>query len=83
MIRTQIQLTEEQAARLREVASAEGRSMADLIRESVDAYLAEAPLRRTPVALRADAMALAGKYHSRLGDLSARHDRYFAEDLGR
>lgn len=83
MIRTQIQLTEEQAARLREVAAAEGRSMADVIRESVDSYLADAPLRRSDEALRADAIALAGKYESRLGDLAREHDRYFAEDLAR
>ncbi len=83
MIRTQIQLTEEQAARLREVARAQGRSMADVIRESVDGYLAEAPLRRSAEAVRADAIALAGKYASRLGDLAAAHDRYLAEDLTR
>lgn len=83
MIRTQIQLTEEQAARLRDAAAAEGRSMADVIRESVDAYLAEAPLRRNAETLRADAIALAGKYESQLGDLAREHDRYFAEDLAR
>lgn len=82
VIRTQIQLTEEQAAQLREAAAAAGRSMADLIRESVDAYLADAPLRRSGEAIRADAIALAGKYESRLGDLAADHDRYLAEDLG-
>jgi hypothetical protein len=83
MIRTQIQLTAEQAARLRDLAAAEGRSMADVIRESVDAYLAEAPLRRTADSLRADAIALAGRYDSRLGDLAEGHDRYLAEDLAR
>jgi predicted DNA-binding protein len=83
MIRTQIQLTGEQAKRLRDVAAAEGRSMADVIRESVDAYLAEAPLRRSADALRTEALALAGKYQSGLGDLAADHDRYLAEDLAR
>lgn len=83
MIRTQIQLTKDQAERLREAAAAEGRSMADVIRESVDAYLAGTPLRRSAEAVRAEAIALAGKYESRLGDLAADHDRYLAEDLGR
>ncbi len=45
-------------------------------------YLADAPLRRSGEAIRADAIALAGKYESRLGDLAADHDRYLAEDLG-
>lgn len=83
MIRTQIQLTEEQAQRLREAASIEGRSMADIIRESVDAYLAEAPLRRSAEELRTDALALAGRYRSRVRNLASDHDRYLAEDLGR
>ncbi|HEU5162575.1 MAG TPA: ribbon-helix-helix protein, CopG family [Thermoanaerobaculia bacterium] len=83
MIRTQIQLTEEQAKRLREAALADGRSMADIIRESVDAYLAAAPLRRNADELRTEALALAGRYRSGLRDLAADHDRFLAEDLGR
>ena len=69
MIRTQIQLTEEQAKRLRDVAAADGRSMADVIRESVDAYLAETPLRRSVDVLRAQALALIGRYDSGLAGL--------------
>ena len=83
MIRTQIQLTELQAERLRELAAVEGRSMADVIRESVDAYLAEAPLSRSVETLRTDALALAGRYDSGLGDLASAHDRYLAEDLAK
>lgn len=40
--RTQIYLTDTQRARLDEVALREGRSLADVIREAVDAYLSEA-----------------------------------------
>lgn len=82
MIRTQIQLTEEQARVLRDQAAAQGRSMADLIRESVDRYLASPP-RRDPDALRQLALAVVGKYRSNLGDLARNHDRYLAEDLVR
>ncbi len=39
MVRTQIQLTDSQASTLKALATAEGRSMADLIREGVDAIL--------------------------------------------
>ena len=83
MIRTQIQLTEEQAKRLRDAAATEGRSMADIIRESVEAYLAETPLRRNAEDLRTEARALAGRYRSGVRNLATDHDRYLTEDLGR
>ncbi len=38
-IRTQIYLTEEHRVRLRDRAAREGRSMAELVREAVDAFL--------------------------------------------
>ena len=40
-LRTQIYLTAEQRAQLDERVAAEGRPLAELIREAVDAYLAE------------------------------------------
>lgn len=82
MIRTQIQLTEEQARALKELAAAEGRSMADLIRESVDSYVASKPAVRSAGSVKDRALAIAGKYRSGLKDLSKDHDRYLAEDLG-
>jgi len=33
--------------------------------------------------LRADALALAGRYQSGLGDLDSAHDRYLGEDLAK
>ena len=39
MVRTQIQLTEEQARRLKALAAEQGVSMAELIRRSVDTVL--------------------------------------------
>lgn len=82
MIRTQIQLTEEQARALKELAAAEGRSMADLIRESVDIYIASDPARE-PGQARNEALRLIGKYSSGRSDLSKNHDLYLAEDLAR
>jgi hypothetical protein len=82
MVRTQIQLTERQAARLKQLAAARGRSMADLIRGSVDALLAQ-PEHQDEVARRARAQRAAGRFRSGRRDLSASHDRHLAEVLGR
>ena len=41
--RTQVYLTVEQRKRLDELSRKEGRSMADLIRDAVDAYLSGSP----------------------------------------
>lgn len=72
MIRTQIQLTEEQAARLKELAAQRGVSLAELVREGVEHILAESEhdqkWRR--------ASALVGRYSDEAGDVAANHDRY-------
>jgi hypothetical protein len=83
MPRTQIQLTEEQATRLRKVAAVQGRSMADLIRQSIDFWLDSSPATRDRSAIREAAIALAGRYQSRHRDLAKRHDHYLAADLKR
>ena len=82
MVRTQIQLTERQARRLKKLAAAQGRSMADLIRRSVDAMLAQ-PDADVDEARRTRALRAAGRFRSRIRDLSSRHDRHLAEILGR
>ncbi len=78
MVRTQIQLTEEQAARLKRLAAARGRSMADLVREGVDRLL-----RDEAGTSRADRMRqvarVFGRFRSGAGDLSRRHDAHFAD----
>jgi len=81
MVRTQIQLTETQYEALRARAAAEGRSMADLIRRSVDALL------RDPGGVgleerRRRALAVIGCCRSGPADLSSQHDRHLAEALG-
>lgn len=81
MIRTQVQLTEIQIESLRQLSSQSGRSMADLIREGVDAILAarRRPSREQRVerALRA-----AGRFRSGSTDISREHDRYLTEAFG-
>ncbi|MCL5103043.1 MAG: ribbon-helix-helix protein, CopG family [Armatimonadetes bacterium] len=78
MVRTQIQLTEEQARRLAALAAKRGVSRAALIRKSVEKMLVAERVSDDAV-LRRKAIAAAGALHSGTGDLSARHDEYAAE----
>jgi Ribbon-helix-helix protein, copG family len=80
MVRTQIQLTERQARRLKQLAAAQGRSMADLIRSSVDALLAQ-PQTGDAEGRRARALRAVGRFHSGVRDLSSKHDRHLADVL--
>ena len=75
MIRTQIQLTEVQAEGLRSLAAKQGRSMADLIRTSVDSLLADAG-GVSHEERRRRALSVIGRYRKGPRDLSERHDRY-------
>jgi hypothetical protein len=78
MVRTQIQLTTEQARRLKELAATEQRSVAELIRISLDEFLRRrGPLDRR--AQKARALEAVGRHRSGLGDLATEHDRYLHE----
>jgi hypothetical protein len=78
MIRTQISITEEQARRLRRAAAGRDVSIAHLVREAIDAYVADGEGDRQSRVERA--LAAAGRFDSRLTDVSERHDDYLAED---
>jgi hypothetical protein len=56
--------------------------MADLIRSSVDALLAQ-PETQDHDATRARALGAAGRFRSGLSDLSSQHDRHLSEILRR
>jgi hypothetical protein len=82
MVRTQIQLTEQQARRLRLIAQREGLSVAAVVRRCIDTALAEeAPTLQQRYARAA---ALAGQFEDPEGrtDLSTGHDRYLEEAYG-
>ncbi len=81
MVRTQIQLTEEQARALKELAAIEHRSMADLIRQSVDTLL-RSRARRGREERKRQALAAVGRFRSGVSDLAANHDRYLGEAFG-
>jgi predicted DNA-binding protein len=79
MIRTQIQLTDEQAARLKDLAHASNESMAAIIRKAVDRFLSkQEPDRRT---LYRQAMSTVGKYKAGVPDVSTKHDRYLEDEF--
>jgi len=78
MIRTQVQLTEGQLESLRQASAATGRSVADLIRQGVDQYLAgRSELGREERIERA--IKVAGRFSSGRTDVSANHDRHLAD----
>jgi predicted DNA-binding protein len=79
MIRTQIQLTEEQSARLREVSRRAGVSTAEIIRRSIDRYLAVSAEAGQRPADRLEALKVVGRFRSGLDDVASRHDDYLDE----
>lgn len=75
MIRTQIQLTDEQLTTLRALARQEERSVADLVRQSVAEYLVRRPRVDRAERVRR-ARSLVGRYRSDCPDLAEHHDRH-------
>jgi Ribbon-helix-helix protein, copG family len=82
MVRTQIQLTEAQAEALKDLAAAQGRSMADLIRRGVDAWLLTSG-RVSRGELRKRALAVVGRHRGGPRDLAQRHDQYLEKSARR
>jgi hypothetical protein len=81
MIRTQIQLTEEQVAILRTMSVESRLSIAELIRMSIDSFIKrEAGISRDIKLTRAKSAA--GRFASGVADVSTEHDKYLAEALG-
>jgi plasmid stability protein len=76
MIRTQIQLTEDQARRLRIVAKERGVSVAAVIREVLDRHLTSA---ERGLSARAKMIASVGGFHSGRHDVAERHDDYLVD----
>lgn len=79
MIRTQIQLTEQQARRLRTRAQEERVSLAEIVRRCLDRALSETAPDRA--ALYDRAARTIGRFPDRRGarDVARRHDRYLDE----
>jgi hypothetical protein len=77
MIRTQIQLTPEQARGLKRIADREKKSVAELIRLSVDALIRSNGITNQDE-LRRRALAAVGQLKG-TADLAKNHDDYLSE----
>ena len=78
MVRTQIQLTDGQARRVRRLAEEQGVSMAEFIRRCLDQALESGEPDRSVLYERAESVV--GRYEDPSGahDLARRHDDYLA-----
>jgi predicted transcriptional regulator len=79
VIRTQIQLTEEQDQRLRQLAAKRRCSLAEVIRQALDQYVEQIRGREDDVGRKHRALAAIGKYSGGQADVSREHDEYLAE----
>lgn len=78
MVRTQIQISEEQAASLRAMSAERRQPIAELIRAGIDSFLKK-EAGTSHAQKRARAKSAAGRFASSVMDVSAEHDRYLAE----
>ncbi len=75
MVRTQIQLTDDQAKTVKKLAIARGVSMAEFIRQAVEGVIHSSPdIDREERVKRA--RDIAGKFSSGKSDVSRKHDAY-------
>jgi predicted Ser/Thr protein kinase len=78
MVRTQIQLSEDQAKAIKKIASAQGVSVAEMIRRAVDRIISAGPAA-DPREQHKRALEIVGKFKSGKRDVSKNHDRYLLE----
>jgi Arc/MetJ-type ribon-helix-helix transcriptional regulator len=80
MVRTQVQLPEEELAELRRLAAEEGVSVSELVRRGVRQLLrsGRSPSREE---LWERASRVVGKFRSGRSDIAQRHDDYFVEAI--
>jgi hypothetical protein len=81
MIRTQIQLTEEQSRILKQLAKVREVSVAELVRHSIDYYI-HSMKEPTLEEKYERSMSIVGKYRAEETDIGRNHDRYLAEIYG-
>jgi predicted transcriptional regulator len=82
VVRTQIQLTEEQANALKKLAMSRHLSVAELIRQAVTNFIKSSTVVDAEERQKR-AIAAAGRFHSGIADLSNGHDKHLAETLSK
>lgn len=80
MVRTQIQLTEDQANALKKLAMSRHLSVAELIRQAVDRMIKSAVIVDIEERRRR-AIEVVGRFSSGVRNLSEKHDEYFVEAI--
>ena len=81
MVRMQIQFTEAEVDALRRAAAQRHVSISSVVRDAVDKRLDHPRSEPSLEERKARAKAACGGFHSGLGDVSARHDEYFADSI--
>ncbi|MDH4196166.1 MAG: ribbon-helix-helix protein, CopG family [Candidatus Aminicenantes bacterium] len=82
MVRTQIQLTEEQAKALKRISAAQHLSVAELIRRAIDVMVRTSAMVDPEERLRRS-LDIIGKFSSGKRDISKKHDVYLSGDYGK
>jgi len=78
MVRTQVQLTERQAELIKKLAKQKGVSMAEIIRQGINAIFKEEKAIITEERQKR-ALSAVGKFHSGASDISEKHDEYLED----
>lgn len=81
MIRTQVQLTEDQMRKLRRAAREQGVSIAEIVRRCLDRGLDEEVAGRKESYSRAGRLVGAYRERDEATDVAVEHDRYLDESL--
>jgi len=78
MVRTQIQLTEDQAKALKRISASQHLSIAELIRRAIDAMIRTSALVDPDERLKRS-LEIVGRFSSGKRDVSRKHDVYLSE----
>jgi len=78
MVRTQIQLTEDQAKTLKRISASKHLSIAELIRRAIDTMIKTTSAADPEERLKR-ALDIVGKFRSGKRDISKKHDVYLTE----
>jgi hypothetical protein len=82
MVRTQIQLTDEQARAIKRIASSKGVSVAEVIRRAVEGIIKSSP-KADMEERQKRALDIVGRFKSGKRDVSKRHDAYLTDAYGK